>query len=85
MAFAPRDEVYNRSLKIFRNVYLGLYLVCPVQFSSCFLHLDKQQRHEHCLDYTQLFFQNKKFQGDAYCVVAQERINVCETVGRKNN
>ena len=29
----------NRSLKTFHDVYLGLYLVCSVHFSSCFIHL----------------------------------------------
>ena len=51
MVCAPRDEVYNRHLKTF-HVHLGLYMVCSVHFSSCFIHLDKRQRHEHCLDYT---------------------------------
>ena len=32
-----------------------------------------------------LFFLNKKFQGGGQRVTAQERINVCETVERKNN
>ena len=27
-----------------------------VHFSSCFIHLDKQQRHEHCLDDTYSYF-----------------------------
>ena len=44
-----------RRLKTFHDFHLGLYLVCLVQFSSCFIHLDKQQRHEHCLDYTVIF------------------------------
>ena len=38
------------------TVYLGLYLVCSVHFSSCYSHLDKHQRHEHCLDYTYSYF-----------------------------
>ena len=63
MAFAPRDEVYNRRLKTFHDVYLSLCMVCSVHFSSCFIHLDKRQRHEHCLDYTYSYFLNKKFQG----------------------
>ena len=33
----------------------------------------------------QLFFLNIKFQGGGHRVVAQEKINVRETVGRKNN
>ena len=77
--------MYNRSLKTFHIVCRGLYLVCSVHFSWCFIYLDKLQRHEHCLDYTQLFFLNKKFQAVGQCMVTQERINVCETMGRKNN
>ena len=32
----------------------------------------------------QLFFLNKKFQGSGWRMIAQERINVRGTVGRKN-
>ena len=35
--------------------------------------------------YIQLFFQNKKFQEGGQRVVAQARMNVHETMGRKNN
>ena len=56
MACAPRDQVYNKSLETFHDVYPGLYLVCSVHFSSRFIHLDKRQRHEHCLDYTYSYF-----------------------------
>ena len=37
------------------------------------------------LDYTQLFFLIKTFQGGGQHVAAQERINVRKTAGRKNN
>ena len=33
MACAPRNYVYNRRLKTFHDVCLGLYLVCSVPFS----------------------------------------------------
>ena len=33
----------------------------------------------------QLFFPDKKFQGGGQCVVALDRTDVRETVGRKNN
>ena len=61
MACAPRDEVYNRSLKTFYDVYLGQHLVCLVHFSLCFIHLDKRQRHERCLDYTYSYFFRTSF------------------------
>ena len=32
-----------------------------------------------------LFFQNKKFEEAGQHVVAQEKINVCETMGNKTN
>ena len=56
MACAPRNKVYNRRLKTFHDVYLGLYLVCSVPFSSCFIYLDKWRRHEHWLDCTYSYF-----------------------------
>ena len=39
-----------------RCLSFGLCLVCSVHFSSCFIHLDKRQLHEHCLDYTYSYF-----------------------------
>ena len=32
--------MYNRRLKTFHDVYLGLYMVCSVHFSLCFIHLN---------------------------------------------
>ena len=32
--------------------FMIFILVCTVHSSSCFIHLDKWQRHDHCLDYT---------------------------------
>ena len=58
----PWIKLYNRRLKIFHDVYFGLYLVCLVHFSSCFIHLDKWQCHQHCLDYTySYFFETRSF------------------------
>ena len=56
---------------VFRTVAIFYWSVLNllVHFSSCFIHLDKWQRHEPCLDYT-------------YILVAEERMNVCETIGR---
>ena len=78
---------YSRPLKTFQDVYLGLYLICLVHFFSCFIHLDKRQSHEHCLDYTQLFFLCRKLQEASGRLVALGSlgVNVCETLGRKNN
>ena len=38
--------------------------------------------HEHCFDYTQLFFQNKTFWEGRQVVAAQARMNVYEMMGR---
>ena len=77
--------MYNGSLKTFHDVFLGLYLVCSVHFSSHFNHLDKRQRHKHCLDYTYSFFSKQEVSRRQVARGSPERINVCETVARKNN
>ena len=67
--------MYNRRLKTFHDVHLGLYLVCSVHSSSCFIHPDKPQLHKHCLDYTYSYFFQTSFK-EAGSALALERINV---------
>ena len=61
MACAPRDQEYNRRLKTFHDVYLGMYMVCSVHF----WFTSGQAATSRALFRLriQLFFLNKKFQG----------------------
>ena len=45
-----RPEVWRH------DVYHHVYLVCSVHSSSCLIHLDKRQHHEHCLNYIHSYF-----------------------------
>ena len=73
------------SFKTFRDVCLGFCLVCWfTSLRDFFIWENVYVTSIVSITYT-VTFQNKKFQEEEQRVVAQARVNVHETIGRKNN
>ena len=81
MACAPRDSVYNRSLKTFNDfILVCTWFVGFTSIRALFIWTRGNVTSIVSIAHTVIFSKQVSRRR-----VAQERINVRETVGRKNN